>query len=160
MLLVSTDWVFDGTQGGAAEDEPPNPVDAYGFLKAASELVVAERARRGAVARIAGVQGVHRARPDTPRVQDAGFGYLVASVVGALRAGRPFSVWESPEINGLRGSKVSSLQSRVQAYWANSAPPRIRRAWVGSISKSRNTIPYSSSPDRTGLPDRLERMFK
>jgi len=30
VLLVSTDWVFDGTQGHAAEDEPPNPVNAYG----------------------------------------------------------------------------------------------------------------------------------
>jgi dTDP-4-dehydrorhamnose reductase len=99
VVLVSTDWVFDGTQAGATEEEPPNPINAYGFLKAASELVVAERADRGAVARISGVQGVHRARPDTPRAQDAGFGYLVASLVDALRAGRRFTVWDSPAIN-------------------------------------------------------------
>jgi dTDP-4-dehydrorhamnose reductase len=94
VVLVSTDWVFDGTQGPAREDEPPNPINQYGFLKAASELVVAER---GTVARIAGVQGVHRA----PRSQDYGFGYLVASVVAALRADEPFTVWESPAINTL-----------------------------------------------------------
>jgi dTDP-4-dehydrorhamnose reductase len=99
VVLVSTDWVFDGTQSGAREDEPPNPINAYGFLKAASELVVLERAQRGAVARISGVQGVHRARPDTPRAQDAGFGYLVASLVDALRAGRRFTVWDAPDIN-------------------------------------------------------------
>ena len=99
LVLVSTDWVFDGTQGGAAEDTPPNPINAYGFLKAACELVVCERAQRGAVARISGVNGVHWARPETPRRQDAGFGYLVASVVEALRAGRRFTVWESPSIN-------------------------------------------------------------
>ncbi len=99
VVLVSTDWVFDGTQAGAGEDEPPNPINAYGFLKAASELVVAERAECGAVARISGVQGVHRARPDTPRAQDAGFGYLVASLVEALRAGRRFTVWDAPDIN-------------------------------------------------------------
>jgi len=99
VVLVSTDWVFDGTQAGATELEPPNPINAYGFLKAASELVVAERADRGAVARISGVQGVHRARPDTPRDQDAGFGYLVASLVDALRAGRRFTVWDAPDIN-------------------------------------------------------------
>jgi dTDP-4-dehydrorhamnose reductase len=99
VLLVSTDWVFDGTQGPAAEDEPPNPINTYGFLKAASELVVAERAERGTVARIAGVQGVHWARPHTPRAQDAGFGYLVASLVEALRAGRPFAVWNDPSLN-------------------------------------------------------------
>jgi dTDP-4-dehydrorhamnose reductase len=101
VVLVSTDWVFDGTQGPAAEDAPPNPVNQYGFLKATSELVVAERAERGTVARVAGVQGLHRARPRAPRPQDHGFGYLVASLVEALRAGEPFTVWESPAINTL-----------------------------------------------------------
>ncbi len=101
VVLVSTDWVFDGTQGPAPEAAPPNPVNQYGFLKAASELVVLERAARGTVARIAGVQGAHRARPDAPRRQDHGFGYLVASLVAALRDGAPFTVWESPAINTL-----------------------------------------------------------
>ena len=101
VVLVSTDWVFDGTQGPAAEDAPPNPVNQYGFLKAASELIVSERAERGTVARLAGVQGVHRARPGTPRRQDHGFGYLVASLVADLRADEPFTVWESPAINTL-----------------------------------------------------------
>jgi dTDP-4-dehydrorhamnose reductase len=96
VLLVSTDWVFDGTQGPAREDDPPNPVNAYGFLKAASELALHGR---GTVARIAGVQGVHRARPRTPREQDAGFGYLVASAVEAIRAGRRFTVWDDPRLN-------------------------------------------------------------
>jgi dTDP-4-dehydrorhamnose reductase len=108
VVLVSTDWVFDGTQAGATEDEPPNPINAYGFLKAASELVVGDRAQRGAVARIAGVNGVHWARPDTPRAQDAGFGYLVASVVTALRAGRTFTVWESPQINEIATPTLAS----------------------------------------------------
>jgi dTDP-4-dehydrorhamnose reductase len=99
VVLISTDWVFDGTQGPAAEDEPPNPINTYGFLKAMSEQVVHDRAERGTVARIAGVQGVHRARPKTLREQDAGFGYLVASVVDALREGRPFTVWDDPGLN-------------------------------------------------------------
>ena len=94
-MLISTDWVFDGTQPGAREDEPPNPINVYGFLKAASELVVTERARHGAVARISGVQGAARG----PRSQDHGFGYFVASLVGALRAGEPFTVWEAEDIN-------------------------------------------------------------
>jgi dTDP-4-dehydrorhamnose reductase len=99
VVLVSTDWVFDGTQGGATEETPPNPINIYGFLKAASELVVTERAEHGAVARIAAVNGVHWARPAAPRRQDAGFGYLVSSLVDSLRAGRPFAVWESSSIN-------------------------------------------------------------
>ena len=99
VVLISTDWVFDGVDGPFAEDAPPNPVNQYGFLKAASELVIAERAQHGIVARIAGVQGVHRARPRAPRRQDHGLGYFVASVVEALRAGQPFTVWESDAIN-------------------------------------------------------------
>ena len=95
MLLVSTDWVFDGSQSGATEDTPPNPINLYGFLKAASELVVRERAERGSVARIAAVQGTHRA----PRQQDAGFGYFVAALVERLRAGERFGVWEDEHIN-------------------------------------------------------------
>jgi dTDP-4-dehydrorhamnose reductase len=99
VVLVSTDWVFDGTQGPATEDTAPNPINLYGFLKAASELVVSERAHRGAIARLSGVNGVHWARAESPRTQDAGFGYFVASIVDSLRAGRPFTVWESPDIN-------------------------------------------------------------
>ncbi len=101
LVLISTDWVFDGTQGPATEDDPPNPINTYGFLKASSELIVREMATHGAVARIAGVQGIHRARPKTPRAQDAGFGYFVLALVDALRAGRRFTVWDGPGLNRL-----------------------------------------------------------
>ena len=109
VVLVSTDWVFDGTQGPATEDAPPNPINQYGFLKAASELVVTERAERGTVARIAAVQGSHPA----PRRQDYGFGYLVASLVAALRAGEPFTVWESPAINTLATPTLATGASEL-----------------------------------------------
>ena len=81
VVLISTDWVFDGTQDPAADDEPPRPINAYGFLKACSELVVTERAERGTVPRIAAAQGIHRARPDMPRPQDAG-----DTMLGRMRA--------------------------------------------------------------------------
>lgn len=96
-VVVSTDWVFDGTQGGADESTPPNPINLYGVLKMASEIVALERG--GAVARVSGVNGVHRARPDTPRAQDPGFGYFLASMIDSLRVGHPFVVWESDDIN-------------------------------------------------------------
>ena len=89
-ILVSTDWVFDGS-GVASESTPPNPINLYGMLKAASEQVVET------VARISAVQGASGA----PRSQDAGFGYFVASIVRALRAGERFTVWEGPDINNL-----------------------------------------------------------
>jgi dTDP-4-dehydrorhamnose reductase len=106
-LYVSTDWVFDGTQHLATEDSPPNPVNLYGVLKAMSELVVLERAQRGVVARVAGVNGSHRARP-APRAQDPGFGYFVASLVDALSDGRPFTVWESDTINMVATPSLAS----------------------------------------------------
>ncbi len=87
LVLVSTDWVFDGSQEGADETTPPNPINLYGVLKLASELVVTERARDGAVARISAVNGVHWARPILPRSQDPGFGYFVASLVDAFERG-------------------------------------------------------------------------
>jgi dTDP-4-dehydrorhamnose reductase len=97
--LVSTDWVFDGTGHLVDEEEPPNPVNLYGFLKAASELVVLERARAGFVARVGGVQGLHQTQASGPRSQDCGFGYFVLALVDALRAGGRFTVWEDPDIN-------------------------------------------------------------
>ena len=96
-VLVSTDWVFDGTQSGADESTPPNPVNLYGVLKVASEIVTRERG--GAVARVSGVNGIHRARPSAPRAQDPGYGYFVASIVDRLSMDRPFTVWESDRIN-------------------------------------------------------------
>ena len=125
LVLISTDWVYDGTQGPASESEPPNPINSYGFLKACSELLVTERAGRGTIARIAGVQGVHRAGLDkappsgaadhrhTPRTQDAGFGYLVASLVDALRAGRRFTVWDGPGLNRLATPTLASDAGRM-----------------------------------------------
>ena len=108
VVLVSTDWVFDGTQGPAGESAPPNPINTYGFLKACSELIVTECAGRGTIARIAGVQGVHRARPSAPRAQDAGFGYLVVSLVDALRAGERFTLWDGPGLNRLATPTLAS----------------------------------------------------
>ena len=107
IILVSTDWVFDGTQARATERTPPNPINLYGFLKAASEMVVSERAERGSVARISAVQAVPATggagAPDgasaAPREQDAGFGYFVTTLVRRLRAGKRFGVWESDDIN-------------------------------------------------------------
>ncbi len=110
-VLVSTDWVFDGTQTGADESTPPNPVNLYGVLKMASELVTLERG--GAVARVSGVNGPHRARPAAPRAQDPGFGYFVASIVDALGSGRPFTVWEADDINMRASLSLASECGRV-----------------------------------------------
>lgn len=113
LILVSTDWVFDGTQGGADEDTPPNPVNLYGVLKMASEMTAL--ARGGAVARVAAVSGTHWARATTPRWQDGGFGYFVTSLVNALSSGRSFGVWESPDINMVASPSLAS--ECAEAMW-------------------------------------------
>ncbi len=105
---VSSDWVFDGTGHLVDEDEPPNPVNFYGFMKAASELVVLERADAGFVARVGGVQGLHQTRESGPRSQDVGFGYFVTSLVDALRGGGRFTVWEDPAINSVATPVVAA----------------------------------------------------
>lgn len=119
--LVSTDWVFDGTQNGATEDTPPNPINLYGFLKAASEIVALDRG--GSVARVSGVNGTHWARPNTPREQDPGFGYFVASIVDHLEQGEPFTVWEGDELNSVASPSLGAMCGEVmRAAVAQQAP--------------------------------------
>lgn len=109
LVTVSSDWVFDGTQAMAVETTPPNPINYYGVLKAASELVTLERAREPLVVRLSGVIGAHRAGRELPRRQDAGFGYLVDAAVASLAAGRPFTVWESDRINNVATPTLATL---------------------------------------------------
>ena len=99
VVFVSSDWVFDGTQPGADESTPPNPINYYGVLKLAGEIVTLERARHPLVARVAGVNGMHWARAERTRDQDAGFGHFVSALVDALQAGKPFVVWEGEDIS-------------------------------------------------------------
>ncbi|MCY4423268.1 MAG: sugar nucleotide-binding protein [Acidimicrobiaceae bacterium] len=113
LILVSTDWVFDGTQSGADEDTPPNPVNFYGVLKMASEQAAMVTAERAAVVRVSAVSGMHWMRDSTPRVQDGGFGYFVTSIVEALEAGRPFGVWEADDINMVASPSLASECAEV-----------------------------------------------
>lgn len=94
MILVSSDWVFDGAQALADETTPPNPINYYGVLKVVGENILAAMTDNWAVARVAGVNGVHWARPEQPLSQNAGFGNLACAVVAALRQNQPFTVWE------------------------------------------------------------------
>jgi dTDP-4-dehydrorhamnose reductase len=144
LILVSTDWVFDGTQGPAAEDTPPNPINLYGVLKLASEMVVSQRCERGAVARVSGVQGHHRARPATPRAQDLGYGYLAASIVDALAAGRRFTVWEAPDINNVATLSLASETGRIMHTIAALDDPRGTFHCCGSEAVTRRELAYAT----------------
>jgi len=88
LIFISTDWIFDGTQSDADETTPPNPVNYYGVLKVAAERVVLERAKNGAVARLAGVNGIHWLRPNEPQPQNAGFGHFATALYAAINAAK------------------------------------------------------------------------
>lgn len=98
-ILISTDWVMDGTQHRVPETDPGNPVNFYGVLKVMSEQVIRDLApTNGAICRIAGVMGKHQIT-ESPRSQDVGFGYFVLSLVEALSAGKTFTVWGGDRVN-------------------------------------------------------------
>ena len=115
LIVVSTDWVFDGTQAGADEHTPPNPVNYYGVLKALSEQAALLRAERAAVARVSAVNGVHWARDEMPRGQDPGYGYFVTTVLDAVSQGQPFGVWEGDDIN--MAATPSLASECAEAMW-------------------------------------------
>jgi dTDP-4-dehydrorhamnose reductase len=165
LVTVSSDWVFDGTQSMADETTPPNPVNYYGVLKAASELVTLERAGDPVVVRLGGVLGVHRARPRAPRRQDAGFGYFVDAAAAALSAGEPFTVWQSESINCVATPSLASLS----AEWMLELAERGSRGIFHSTSGEATTrmelarraaelfgldasLLRSGPPDPAGLP--------
>jgi dTDP-4-dehydrorhamnose reductase len=95
-VFVSTDWVFDGTQGPADETTPPNPINYYGVMKVVAETLVTEYAK-GAVARVAGVFGLHWEQQNWVALQNTGFGHLPVATVQALQKGERFDLWMQGE---------------------------------------------------------------
>lgn len=93
LVLVSTDWVFDGRSAPATEDAPASPLNLYGRMKLAAEMITLTHANRGSVARISGVNGKHRMRSDFVATQNEGYGNFVTAVVDTLLRGDVFEVW-------------------------------------------------------------------
>jgi nucleoside-diphosphate-sugar epimerase len=68
VVLISSDWVFDGTLGPADEYEPPDPINAYGFSRRAPSWLspngpIVERSRGSRESRECTGRGRgHRAR--------------------------------------------------------------------------------------------------
>jgi dTDP-4-dehydrorhamnose reductase len=112
IVLVSSDWVFDGSQSGATETTPPNPINLYGVLKVVGEAIVTSSAERGSVARIAGVNGTHWLRPGHVHRQNPGMGSFAGAVVEALQAGRRFAVWEGP-VNMIATPSLASASAEM-----------------------------------------------
>jgi dTDP-4-dehydrorhamnose reductase len=95
-VFVSTDWVFDGTQSPADESTPPNPVNYYGVMKVVAETLVTQYSK-GAVARVAGVFGLHWEQDNWIALQNTGFGHLSVATIQALQKNQPFDLWMDGE---------------------------------------------------------------
>jgi dTDP-4-dehydrorhamnose reductase len=94
MILVSTDWVFDGTQAPADETTPPNPINYYGVLKVVGETLLTSMSENWAVARVASVNGIYWAQPERPMQQTMGMGNFMKVVADGLQKNRSFTAWD------------------------------------------------------------------
>jgi dTDP-4-dehydrorhamnose reductase len=83
LVLLSSDYVFDGTSGPYAEDAAPNPLGAYGRAKLATEAA-AFRSPRALVVRTSLVYGW----PGPGH-----HGNFVGNLVGAARRGEPTTAY-------------------------------------------------------------------
>ena len=100
IIYISTDWIMDGAGHFETENNPGNPINFYGALKALGEQVIRDLAPvDGAICRIGGVMGLHQTKKEMPRGQDVGFGYFVASIVTTLREGKEYVVWGGDRVN-------------------------------------------------------------
>ena len=152
VVLVSTDWVFDGSSppAPAPEDEPPNPVNTYGFLKAASELVVSSRAERGTVARIAAVQGVHRARV-------GGGGFPGSRTPASATSSRRSSTRSAPGGRSRSGTTPGSTGA-PRRCWRPTPRELIWRAIVGGVTGTLHCV-GAEHVDRVELARRAVAAF-
>ncbi len=84
VLYVSTDYVFGGGRSGYVEDDPVDPVNAYGVSKAAGEMAVRTIERGWLVVRCSGLFG---------HAGSAGKGgNFVDNILARARAGETLSV--------------------------------------------------------------------
>ncbi|MCY4063420.1 MAG: sugar nucleotide-binding protein [Chloroflexi bacterium] len=109
LVFVSSDWVFDGRVDLVDESSPPNPVNFYGVMKAASErdLGALDGLNYG-VGRLAGVYGLNYAAPSLARRENGlGFDFSVY-VIYRLAAGLPTEVWTGPKVNDVAHPTLAS----------------------------------------------------
>jgi dTDP-4-dehydrorhamnose reductase len=57
-VMVSTDFIFDGTAGPYKEDDEPNPLSIYGHAKLKAEQIVQDQSKSWAIARTVLVYGL------------------------------------------------------------------------------------------------------
>jgi dTDP-4-dehydrorhamnose reductase len=93
LIHVSTDFVFDGSHGPLAEDEPTNPVNYYGESKLAAEKLVQDSKLHWSILRTVLVYGI---------THDMSRSNIVVWVKNSLEAGKTIQVvndqWRTPTL--------------------------------------------------------------
>lgn len=120
LVVFSTEYVFDGTIGAYAEEDPVAPLNEYGRQKVEIESI-ARSVPSHLVCRTSGVFGLERARKN-----------FVLQLVDALRAGRPFTVPSDQIItpsdaDSLGRAVVALLDRGLRGTFHVAGPDRLRR---------------------------------
>lgn len=91
LLLISTDYVFDGTKGPYREDDEPDPLNVYGTLKLEAERWLAAHLKSHLIVRTTNIYGWDPATV-TPN--------YIMGLYRSLKAGTPFNapsfLWGNP----------------------------------------------------------------
>ncbi len=95
LIHLSTDVIFDGQSPPYAEDDPPNPLHAYGRAKANAEQVVASHANH-VIVRTSLIYGL--------TIMDRGTEWMVK----ALRAGEPVTLFTDQMRNPISAETLSA----------------------------------------------------
>ena len=135
LVHVSTDYVFDGAAGPYAEDDPVNPLNAYGRIKLESERIVLAGPPRNLVVRTMWVwgtgQGAKQSFPDFVRGRLAKDGEG-----GAVRA--VTDQWGSPTRAGDLATAIWKLVegARTGLYHVAGADRVTRFEWARRVAKT------------------------
>jgi dTDP-4-dehydrorhamnose reductase len=110
-VFYSTEYVFDGTAGPYAEDDPPEPLSVYGRTKWEAEQAVREAAPRCAIARTTVVYG--------PERQEKNFVYQLRRRCRAGESVRvPVDQVSSPTYNAdLAAASVELAERGLTGVW-------------------------------------------
>jgi len=96
-VYISTDYVFSGEKGASyIEEDPPDPINAYGLSKLAGELLVRQKASRSLILRIASVFGKFGSRSKG--------GNFIEAILTQGRTGGPVRV-----VNDIRMSPAYTM---------------------------------------------------
>lgn len=119
MVYVSTDYVFDGERGRYREEDPTNPISAYGASKLAGEHAARAALPDVAIARTSVVYGPHKNN-------------FVLWLVGELKAGRRVRIVEDQVVTptltyDLAHQILALIDARADGIYHTAGATRLSR---------------------------------